>query len=341
VLKLTQVLAVCLGLAVAALAQQARVIPAPPNYMPGGVDSNSPAFWVDGEFRLFNSTGFPLLSVGSSQFQVESTEWIESAYLDHAPIWIEATWTDPDGIVFAWYHHEPGGLCPGNNLTAPEIGALVSFDGGRTFSDLGIVLKAAEPIDCSAKNGFFGGGHGDFSVIPDRAGENLYFLFSTYGGELTGQGIAIARMSAAGRFGPVGAVWKFHDGAWEQPGLGGLVTPIFSAKKSWMESDTDSFWGPSVHFNTGLNSYVILMNHACCEPRWKQEGIYVSYNGDVSDPGGWSAPVKLLDESQIGYSPGWYPQVLGLGPDETDTLAGSKARLYIHGVSLWEIEFGR
>jgi hypothetical protein len=324
-----------------AVAQQARVVPATPNYMPGGVDSNSPAFWVDGQYRMLNSAGFPLLSTGLNQFHLDETDWVESARINHMPIWIEAAWTDPDGVLFAWYHHEPGGLCKGSNLTAPKIGALVSFDGGRAFDDLGIVLEASEPIDCSAKNGFFGGGHGDFSVIPDRAGEYLYFLFSTYGGEVSSQGIAMARMSVADRFGPAGAVWKYHDGAWNQPGLGGLVNPIFTAKKSWMAADTDSLWGPSVHFNPSINRFVILMSRACCEPGWKQEGVYITYNRDVDDPAGWTEPVKLLDDSQIGYGPGWYPQVLGLGPDETDTRAGQKARLYIHGVSLWEIIFER
>jgi hypothetical protein len=294
---------------------------------------------VDGQFRLLNSANFPLLSYGPNQFHLEGTEWIESAYINHVPLRIEAAWTDEDGVLFAWYHHEPGGLCSGSNLTAPKIGALVSLDGGRTFADMGIVLEAAEPIDCSAKNGFFGGGHGDFSVIADRGGEYLYFLFSTYGGGANSQGVAMARMAVADRFGPVGAVWKYHDGAWEQPGLGGMVTPIFPAKKSWMAADADSFWGPSVHFNASIDRFVVLMNRSCCEPGWKQEGVYISYNREVDDPAGWSLPLKLLDASQIGFGPGWYPQVIGTEPGETDTRAGRKARLYIQGISLWEIEF--
>jgi len=36
---------------------------------------------------------------------------------------------------------------------------------------------------------------------------------------------------------------------------------------------------------------------------------------------------------------GWYPQVLGIGPEGTDSLAGHVARLYIYGHSRWEIVF--
>jgi len=58
-------------------------------------------------------------------------------------------------------------------------------------------------------------------------------------------------------------------------------------------------------------------------------------DADPSDPGGWSEPVKLLD------GVGWYPQILGFGQTGTDTYAGRIARLYIFGVSGWEIVFER
>src|SRR5689334_13343471 len=80
---------------------------------------------------------------------------------DHYPIWIESVWQDADGTIYGWYHNEPGGVCPNSTLTAPRIGALVSTDGGASFTDLGIVLSTGDPLNCAAKNGFFAGGHGD------------------------------------------------------------------------------------------------------------------------------------------------------------------------------------
>jgi len=322
------------ALCAAALAQKAKLRPAPEVWMPALVDSNSPVFWRDRQFHLFNSAGTPVISWGANQFAPLSSKAVRVDSDAHFPMWIEAAWMDSDGILYAWYHHEPGGVCPGGQLTAPAIGALVSYDGGHSFQDLGLILTAADPPDCSSKNGFFAGGHGDFSVILDREGQYFYFFFGNYGGPAHQQGIAIARMAFEDRISPVGAVWKYYNGRWEEPGIGGRVTPIFPVGTSWQEADTNAFWGPSIHWNSYLESYVILMNHACCEPRWPQAGIFVSFNQDVSDPFGWTTPVKIMD-----HPPGYYPQVIGLLAGESDTLAGQVARFYLHGVSAWEIVF--
>ncbi len=309
--------------------------------MPLLVDSNSPAYWRDGQFHLLNSSGTAHLSIGKDQLQLNQSlsQEVVVNRRDHFPMWIEAVWQDRDGTLYAWYHHEPSGLCPGSSLTAPEIGALVSYDGGKSFFDLGIILSSGDAMDCSAKNGFFGGGHGDFSVIVDREQRFFYFLFDNYGGPLAGQGVAIARLAFEHRSNPRGVVWKYFQGDWYQPGLGGQVTPAFPATIAWQRRNARSLWGPSAHWNTYLRSYVVLMNHACCRPMWPQEGIYVSFNADLSKPADWTRPERILRGRDIGSAPGFYPQVLGLDPGGTDTEAGQIARLYIKGVSNWEIVF--
>jgi hypothetical protein len=319
-------------------AQDAVVVPAAPLYMPAPVDSNSPALWIDGQFTIFNSAQWPLVSRGANQFlDFDDVSAVNLENMHQIPIWLEAAWLDEDGLVWAWYHHEPVGLCPGSSLTAPWIGAMVSLDKGQSFIDLGPILTSPDPPNCAAANGYFASGHGDFSVIIDRNSEYFYFIFGNYGGDGSQQGIAIARMAVADRFAPAGTVWKYFNGEWSEPGLGGQVTPIFPARQPWQFANTDSFWGPSVHWNTYLQRYVMLMSHSCCGPGWPQAGIYVSYADDLANPQSWSTPKLLLDE--VGFGPGWYPQVLGTAFGETDTVAGQAPRLYIHGVSHWEIRF--
>jgi hypothetical protein len=257
------------------------------------------------------------------------------------PMWVEAVWRDTDGTLFGWYHHEPGGVCRNSDLTAPKIGAVISFDGGRTFTDMGIVLESGEAANCEAKNGFFAGGHGDFSVVLDQEKKFFYFIFTNYGGDGGGQGIVTARLAFEDRFQPAGAVYKFHEGLWEEPGIGGRTTAIYPAAVAWGQENADSLWGPSTHWNRHIEKYVILMNRACCKPHWPQEGIYIAYATDLSDPFSWSDAKRLLDKPGIGFSPGYYPQILGIEQGDTDSLAGEVARLYIHGISNWEIVFSK
>ena len=315
--------------------------PAPRVDLPPVIDGNSAAFWSNGQMSLFHSTGVPAISRGPDQFSLGSTEGVQFDNPGHQPVWFEAVWQDDDGTLFLWYHHEPGGLCRGNSLTAPKVGAAISRDGGVTVQDLGIVLESGDAIDCGAKNGFFAGGHGDASVILDRERKYFYFFFTNYGGPVEEQGVSTARMAFEDRFNPVGAVQKYYAGDWLEPGIGGRVTPIFPAARAWQGEDADSLWGPSIHFNTYLEEYVMLLNHACCKPGWPQEGIYLSMNADLSQPWAWRPAQRLLAKSQIGWSPGYYPQVLGLQAGETDSLAGAVSRLYIHGRSEWEIAFGK
>jgi hypothetical protein len=253
---------------------------------------------------------------------------------EHYPLWIESTWVDDTGKLYAWYHTEPPEC---GFLAAPKIGQLISNDGGRSFTDVGIIMESAYWPDCNSQNGYFGGGNGDFTVLLDSSREYFYFYFTNYSGPLYTQGVAVARMAFADRTNPVGKVWKYFQGEWKEPGLFGRNTAILPAIESWTSPHTDSFWGASLHWNTFLNQFVMLLNRSCCEPGFPSEGIYVSFNPDLGDPTGWTPPAKILDGSQAD----WYPQVIGIEPGGTDSVAGEVARFFMKGESHWEIVFSR
>jgi hypothetical protein len=310
-----------------------EIRPAEPIHLPFVVDSNSPTFWRRGRLHLYSSSSHPRINMLNPRFRHISTETVVLNRDDHIPMWIESVWQDSQGIIYGWYHHERTAVCPNSKLTVPEIGALISYDGGKTFRDLGIVLNSGEFTDCSAKNGYFANGHGDFSVIADRTNEYFYFLFGAYGGNVSRQGVAIARMPFGAVHDPVGAVRKYYQGAWSEPGLGGRVTPVFPASVGWGEANTDSFWGPSIHWNTYLQRYVVLMNRSCCGPEWPQEGIYITMNADLADPAAWTQPEKIIEFGD------WYPWVMGMGRGETSSEAGQRVRLFVRQTSEWEIVF--
>lgn len=317
---------------IAAQAQRAELQPAPTIILPGTSDSNSPAHWNKDQLLVYQSMSLPLVSTGAGQTSGLRSRPVILNTFEHYPLWIEATWLDPDGTLYAWYHHEQW-RC----MTAPVIGALISHDGGYSFTDLGIVLQSGYPLDCSAGNGIFGGGHGDFTVVLDRWRQFFYFYFTNYSGPLSSQGIAVARLAYEERSRPVGRVWKFFGTGFAERGINGRITAIMPAYVSWSSRNADSFWGPSLHWNTHLEQYVMLLNRACCAPGWPQEGIYVSFNPDVANPLGWSQPVKIMEG---GGGENWYPQIIGLRNEKgTDKEAGQVARFYLRGESRWRIVF--
>ena len=112
--------------------------------------------------------------------------------------------------------------------------------------------------------------------------------------------------------------------------------PIYRAAAGWHnELAVDACWGPSVHWNTHLERYVMLLNHAV-DAEWRQEGVYVAFSRSLSDPTGWSTPKRLLAGGT------WYPQVIGtdLGVG-TDKIAGERARFFLGGRSQYLIQFVR
>lgn len=319
---------VCMG-----WAQTARLVPADPIYLPGVADSNSPSHWIDGKLVVFNSDGMPVRSEGYGMNDLGRTRAVRFYSYDHAPMWIESTFKGPDGALYAWYHHEVFLHCDANPVSAPEIGALVSYDDGLTFFDLGIVLSAGHAPNCETQNRYFGGGTGDFTVIADPNEEYLYFLYSNYAGPAEAQGIATARIAVADLNDPAGHVFKYFNGEWIEPGLGGLESPVFGVSGSWDSEEANAFWGPSVHYNHFLGQYVMVMNHTCCGTDWRQEGIYVSFGLDLSQPWTWQQPQMIMAGG------GWYPMVMGDQAGETDKFAGQTARFFMGSDSHWVIEF--
>jgi hypothetical protein len=322
-----------------ALAQEAKVRSVEKLEMAAHVDSNSPAFWRENRLHWYGSTGRVMLN----QAPELDGPWQTREVIFHggypAPHWVESIWADDDGKLWCWYHCEPIGLIEDSTLTAPKIGAGVSTDGGATFEDFGIVMESGDPMDPGAKNGYFASGHGDFSVILNEERTYFYFFFGNYGGAPESQGVGIARMKFHDRLAPTAKVWKYYDGEWLQTGIGGRVTPIFPVKRAWQLKDPDAFWGPSVHWNTFLKCYVMLLNRAKGEPGWSQEGVYISFCSDLHKPETWTEPKRILDQTQFANWHFFYPQVMGLEAGGTDTRAGRIARLYVSGISKWEIEF--
>jgi hypothetical protein len=329
---------------------------APALRLPGGrnveagiydsIDCNSPLHWdAQGRLHVFSSVQFPYHSVGPDLFRLANPLSMPQAVRINTStrqpipggVWLEATYRDSNGLLYGWYHNERRGPCDDTHLTIPRIGAMVSADEGASWQDLGIVMQAGESTtDCLTENYYFAGGEGDFSVVLDQEKQFFYFFFGAYHDALDEQGVCVARMRYADRNNPLGRVWKYYQGKWSQPGLNGRVSPIFPAMVDWHRRDANALWGPATHYNTYLQCYVMLLNHAI-NGQWAQAGVYISYNKFPGNPAGWSTPLRLALDPQ-GRA---YPEVIGLQKGETDKLLGQVGRLFLLGESNWELVFQR
>jgi len=351
-------LAVLVGVALVTLRAQtgggpsAQLVSAPPIAIDARVDSNSPLVWdlVDGVPTLFGFAswgGAPDLLAGPEVASLRRVDAITLTPGAGHGIWMEAVVADDRGTWYGYYHHEvPADMCGRPDRAVLSIGSARSRDRGLTWENLGIVLEAPPGTEaCGSSNRLLLGGVGDPSAVLDAGHAFLYLYFSQYGRPAASQGVAVARMPWADRDNPVGAFAVLQRGAWipprqvdaEAPRLEYPAgTPLVDVGHPWHDADpaVDAFWGASIHWNTYLERYVMLLNRAKNE-NFDNEGIYISFSSALDDAAAWSAPRKLMNGG------GWYPQVVGLEPRGTDRQAGQRARFFLTGKSSRYIEFTR
>lgn len=351
-----------LGLFAAALAHPhaqadrvptARLVPASPLPIPSTVDSNVPMVWdlVDGMPTLFAFAswgGVPALLQGPELSALRRIGAITVAPHPGNGIWMEAVVPDESGTWYGYYHHEvPADVCGRPDRTVLSIGSARSRDHGVTWENLGIILEGAPGTEaCASTNRFLVGGVGDPAGILDAGHAFLYLYFSQYGKGASNQGVAIARMPWADRDQPQGTLTVLNEGAWLPARLRSedsagvweypAGTSLLPVGDPWHDGDyaVDAYWGASIHWNTYLDQYVMLLNRARNE-NFDNEGIYVSFAPGLDDMGAWSKPQKLMSGG------GWYPEVAGLEANGSDRQAGQRARFFLTGRSTSLIEFSR
>ena len=113
--------------------------------------------------------------------------------------------------------------------------------------------------------------------------------------------------------------------------------PFFGAAEPWHDGDAvvDAYWGPSVHWNTFLRQYVMLLNRAK-NSDFDNEGLYVSFAPGLDKPTLWSPPTRIAQGGE------WYPQVIGTeNGTGTDKTAGETARFFVKGQSSLMMRFSK
>jgi hypothetical protein len=338
--------------------RSATALPFPGGHFRGdffNADSNSPTHWSNGTLYAINSEGAAFRSSGADLLHLGNSAQIryQDPILNYMWLWIESTSKAADGTLYGWYHQEILNRCPPRHDAKvmegypafARIGALRSTDDGATWKDLGYVVGGRDDdLKCQSGNIWYAGGAGDFAVVLDKDKQYFYLYFTNYPTEPTEQGVAVARVRYADRDAPVAKVERWYRGGWVEPGLGGHSTPVFPATGDLFLRDAQSYWGPVIHWNTYLQRYVMILNRFR-DTTWATEGIYMSFNRDIGDPLGWSKPTKIMDRDEAIHggppkrSNGFYAELVGTSVGETDKIASQNVRLFLDGVSRWEITF--
>ena len=319
----------------------------------------------------------------------------------HGAVWFETVYKDvsdpTDKTLYSLYHNEnyptnfpyrestgegylldnwPVGLLGDSTLAAVcRIGIMKSTDGGRSWSDQGIILEDKQPRMILRPHNTsvdFAGGVGDPSAVA--SGDYLYIFYGEYGypgnfsaesydpgKEWSGQCISIARIPLSELEDPSRKAkrWDGRNFTIPYDGIGkpvsSLQIPLSEGGGPTSSATSKYFWGPSVSWNTYLHSWVMLMAKAEA-PKWAGSSIFISFNshtdlGEALNSQEWTKPAFLLEK------PGdvvWYPSLQPTGSNEdiakknTCLRMGKKGRLYFkyfpkgekdRYISEYEIEF--
>lgn len=207
-------------------------------------------------------------------------------------------------FVHGEYHWYPHVLGPnGNNIAWMSVGLTESYDNGVSWVPAKQILTSSTPIPAEPQWGGVNNPVGQFDPASNR-----WLLW--YGGN---ERIQLA-MSPADASGKPTKWWKYYNGAFSEPGIGGLTTPLKCL-------DTKRGTLPSVIWNTYLNKWV--MAYHSYGPDFS---IYMATSADGIT---WDCPrlvVKAKPSAIAGaVRKAWFPTIVGPG---TDKRSGRDAHLY-------------
>jgi hypothetical protein len=215
------------------------------------------------------------------------------------------------GDLLAFYHAEdhegmppiPGGI-PGFYCS---VGLAVSTDNGTSFRKMGPVITGSLPKDLKGRADQ---GCGDLCVVADSDHRYLYVYYTDHS-RIDNRGVQICMARCPIKDAGKADLWrKYHNGAFEEPGLGGKDTPVLSAQAM----GADAIF-PQVTFVEKLHRYVMVFNITVYrefsqETKPEQSGIYIASSQDGIR---WSKPSQLLairSIATIGREVGWHPTLL-------------------------------
>jgi hypothetical protein len=257
-------------------------------------------FWAEVEsYRTLGPSVLPETHTARSSEQQLFHGRVETSAYDNGGIWLHSVFRKSGKNLVGFFAAEDQYCCPRDphQVAWRSMGVASSADNGATWQSPAQILTAAEARPTLAQEHIWGG-DGDGSAIWDA--EHCRWMIFYQHEYLT------AAISTDPE-GKPGTWFKYYNGAFTEPGLGGKDSPL---------AGLDAVHGgnPSVHFNSYLGKWVMVYHG------WDPQVSYITSSTDLLI---WDKPRFLVDSANPP-GRGWYPTIIG----ETDLRAGQKANLY-------------
>jgi hypothetical protein len=226
-----------------------------------------------------------------------------------------------NGTDLLMFYHAEYHPCNFPNPFMAGIGLARSTDGGITWQRRGQVISTAapKPTNCN----FQIWGVGNPTVFKSKDGNYLYMMFTEWlrGNPVSRPDLLYLARAEVSSDGEPGSWYKYSNGSFSQPGLGGLGTPVINQPPP--DGPTSIYAAlPAVSYNIELNRYLAVFQ--------SRIGIHIStsQNGIA-----WNTPRLIWSErdfylSSIQNQPGVaYPSLIS--PDQPSQLTtGRQGYLY-------------
>ena len=261
----------------------------------------------------------------------------------------------------------PQGLTgPTSPAAVCRIGIMKSTNGGYSWENKGLFIEDLDPrmiLKPHNTSNTFAGGVGDPSAVA--SGDYLYLFYGEYGypgvydekeydqkKEWSGQCISVARIALKDLDHPQGKARRWDGKGFHAPydsigkPIEALQIPMEDGGGPASSPSGGFHWGPSVSWNTYLNSWVMLMGKVEGQS-WKGDKVYISFNKhpDFTNPDhsqDWTKPQLFFQKPGFTL---WYPSLQPLNsPEDVQTKntclkLGKKSRFFVKKVKPYQDEY--
>jgi hypothetical protein len=310
----------------AALGPQVEILPAGWNGIPWFPDQATVVYEYEPVYKLFMAGGdASLLLEGSDLTNLTNSRILFSkgsfGEIDNSYAGICGFYKDPvSNIIYGFYHAEDReGMVQYDPTLPPYYGstaAAVSTNDCLTWEKKGRILKSFHEKTWSYSSNQNDRGIGEPSFIKSKDGQYLYAYYTdhSYMDELNNwrsTGANMARASLSSDLSDPANWFKYHDGNFDQPGIGGYDSMVIDP---FQISANGGAASPHVNYSAALGKFVMVINFLefgeLQSQNYQISGTYFSYSDDGIS---WAKPVQIMKHLCIpraGQSSAWMASII-------------------------------